>query len=48
MQLQILQEEYEANIKKFHTELKQWREEADVTRKYMDEIKSLVQYLKVI
>jgi hypothetical protein len=48
MELQTLQGEYEANIKEFHTELKALREAADMTRKHMDEMKSLVQHLKVI
>jgi hypothetical protein len=48
MELQTHQGEYEANIKKIHTELKALREATDMTRKHMDEIKSLVQYLMVI
>jgi uncharacterized coiled-coil DUF342 family protein len=47
-ELQTLHGEYEASIKKFHTELIALREAADMTRKHIDEIKSLVQYLKVI
>ncbi|XP_023701408.1 SUN domain-containing protein 1 isoform X2 [Cryptotermes secundus] len=46
VELQTLHGEHEANIKEFHTELKALRDATDMTRKHIDEIKSLVQYVK--
>jgi len=48
IQMQKLHAEYEMNVKDLHTELKTWKESSEVMRKYVDEVKTTLQYLKVM
>jgi geranylgeranyl pyrophosphate synthase len=47
-EIQKLQTEYLTNINKLHTEIETWKQTSEVMKKYVDEIKSSLQYLKVI